>query len=293
MTPQRRFAFLFTLAAAAAVIFVALYIALVLSRPGQYWDDRAYLGRPLMGEDTARALRNALNLIQFSTVALMVIVLIVVGLVRKLPITTLLAASGFALTILSAEALKALLPRPDLAPALTRLTERLDMESYPSGHSAIAMSFALALIMVSSPRARTWVTLGGMAWAGFITMGTVAAGWHRPGDALGGIAIASAWMFASAGLAVVAMARTTAPTRSPRVVWLQAALMWGGAVLVTGIWSLYGYVHGIWDGGSLHDFALAEGLVAACALVAIAAFTSLIGPLTLSPEPTPRPAFAS
>ena len=50
--------------------------------------------------------------------------------------------------------------------------------------------------MVNNNRWRPLVALLGVLWSSAVATGVVAAGWHRPSDAIGGIALATAWLVA-------------------------------------------------------------------------------------------------
>lgn len=91
---------------------------------------------------------------------------------------------------LSAELLKRVLPF-DPTPTLTG--QVTTSGSFPSGHSAIAAALALAVAASVNPRlARLW--WGPLvAWVSLVAAGTVAAGWHRPSDAVGGVLLAVVW----------------------------------------------------------------------------------------------------
>ena len=52
--------------------------------------------------------------------------------------------------------------------------------------------------MVNNNRWRPLVALLGLLWSSAVATGVVAAGWHRPSDAIGGIALATAWLSLSA-----------------------------------------------------------------------------------------------
>jgi membrane-associated phospholipid phosphatase len=90
----------------------------------------------------------------------------------------------------SAELLKRVLP---FDPTPTPTGQAISSGSFPSGHSAIAAAFALAVAATVGPRlARLW--WGPLvAWVSLVAAGTVAAGWHRPSDAVGGVLLAVIW----------------------------------------------------------------------------------------------------
>ena len=87
----------------------------------------------------------------------------------------------------SAELLKrVILPRPDL----TGLIPDSVHNSFPSGHTTIAMAILLSLIVVVAYRWRGWVVGFAMIWAASVGAATVTARWHRFSDTLGADALA-------------------------------------------------------------------------------------------------------
>jgi hypothetical protein len=98
----------------------------------------------------------------------------------------------------SAELLKrVVLERPMLAVP----DERGVVASFPSGHTAVAMSLALAAVLVAPRRLRGVVAVAGGAYAVAIGEGVVITGWHRPSDVLASYLLCTAWAaLAAAGL---------------------------------------------------------------------------------------------
>lgn len=92
--------------------------------------------------------------------------------------------------VVSAELLKHFLPT---ASGTSPLGLVVAGGSFPSGHATIATGFALALASTLGPKLarRWWGPL--VAWVSLVAAGTVAAGWHRPSDAVGGVLLAVIW----------------------------------------------------------------------------------------------------
>lgn len=121
------------------------------------------------------------------------------------------------------------LDRPDLG------IDTINLNSLPSGHSTVAASVAVALVLVVPPRMR-----GGLAAFGALTTAltgaaTLAAGWHRPSDVLSAFLVVATWMgLVTLGLAV-ARPRTEpdhgAVARFPPIAALLIAL---GVIAVVG-----------------------------------------------------------
>nr|WP_255719970.1 phosphatase PAP2 family protein [Brachybacterium sp. ACRRE] len=93
----------------------------------------------------------------------------------------------------------------------TALAQDIDVtpNSFPSGHTALAISVALSLILVCPARIRGLVAILGTAWVAAAGVGTIAGGWHRPSDVLGALLVTGAWAFLLLAVdAALALART-------------------------------------------------------------------------------------
>jgi membrane-associated phospholipid phosphatase len=115
----------------------------------------------------------------------------------------------------SAELLKRVLP---FDPTPTSTGQAITGGSFPSGHTAIAAAFALAVAATLGPRlARSW--WGPLvAWVSLVAVGTVAAGWHRPSDAVGGVLLAVVW-HAALVRRPAEVAPAVVPSREPGWRW--------------------------------------------------------------------------
>lgn len=71
--------------------------------------------------------------------------------------------------------------------------------SFPSGHTTLAATAMIALVLVSG-RARPVVAPLGVLWSGAAGIGTLVTGWHRPSDVIGAIAVSAAWTFLVLGI---------------------------------------------------------------------------------------------
>jgi len=170
-------------------------------------DRSASSGRLDSGTNLITVERLALATISLGTLAVGLVVLAVLTARRRgvgpaVRITvSVLGAAG------SAELLKRILP---FDPGQTSTGQAITSGSFPSGHSAIAAAFALAVAATIGPRlARLW--WGPLvAWVSLVAAGTVAAGWHRPSDAVAGVLVAVIWH--------TALVRRPAAEPSPAVV---------------------------------------------------------------------------
>ena len=104
---------------------------------------------------------------------------------------------AFAGVNLTSQVVKSLLERPELTvgPHLSN--------SFPSGHAALAWGATCALVLAP----RTWLRGLALPVAAvgslLISIGVVAAGWHRPSDVLGAALLAAAWGWGVHGLTLL------------------------------------------------------------------------------------------
>jgi membrane-associated phospholipid phosphatase len=76
--------------------------------------------------------------------------------------------------------------------------------SLPSGHTTVAASVAVALVLVLPPRVRGWGALVAAGYAALAGVATLSAGWHRPSDAAAALLVVGGWA-AAAGLLLLLM----------------------------------------------------------------------------------------
>ncbi|MFF0050755.1 phosphatase PAP2 family protein [Streptomyces sp. NPDC005498] len=167
-------------ACAAAVLTAAVYLAFVRTATGQRWESVVLAGR--LRDETPAASHEAnhmLDHITSMTLAAAVVVLVLIGSVRRRYALTAVAVGTVGGSLALTEVLKRLLlSRPDLIDAPAR-------NSFPSGHTTIAMNVMFGLVLVVPYRLRS-ITVGICSlWATFVGAYTVAAGWHRPSDTIG------------------------------------------------------------------------------------------------------------
>jgi membrane-associated phospholipid phosphatase len=87
--------------------------------------------------------------------------------------------------------------------------------AWPSGHATAAMSLALALVLVSSPRVRPFAAaLGGLA-AAAVACAVLVLGWHYPSDVVGGFLVAAFWSCLVAAVALRRVAYVRRPALGP------------------------------------------------------------------------------
>jgi len=186
MTSLSRRTIGWTSAAAFVAIFGAIRLVPVVGVADRY----ASSGRLDSGTALMTVERIALATISIGTLVAGLVVLSVVTLRRRGAGPAVRMAGAVLGAAASAEVLKRILP---FDPSTTSTGQAITSGSFPSGHTAIAASFALAVAATMGPRlARLW--WGPLvAWVSLVAAGTVAAGWHRPSDAVGGVLLAVVW----------------------------------------------------------------------------------------------------
>lgn len=175
------------IAVSSAVVMVAAYVLAVLTPWGQRWEDAALAGSLDASTGEVRDASDVLNQITVASLAVAVVVIAIVGLVRG---GLRLACAGVGIVAVGLGATEVLkrwvLPRPDLAGSDAQIAHN----SFPSGHTTIAMTVLLAALVVVPWVWRGVTMLVVMTWATGIGAYTVTAHWHRLSDTVGADAMA-------------------------------------------------------------------------------------------------------
>jgi len=181
--PDRRLATrLLVAAAVAALACAAIYVLFVYTAIGQRFDNAALLGARQQLPATRISDTDQLQRITADSFLLVLVLIVGFGWVRRRPRLGISVAVAAAFSVLFTDLLRrVVLGRPALVDnALVQA-----YNTYPSGHTATAISCALALVVVSPPswRGISAVVAGSFAW--FTAAAVQTAGWHRPSDAIG------------------------------------------------------------------------------------------------------------
>jgi len=189
-------------AALGLVVLAATYVLAVWTVPGQVVENAALRGADQVRPDDLDAAAQALDQITVWSLAVAVVLIAAVGLARR---RVDLAVAGVAVIVIGqliTQSLKRfILPRPPLVEVIGDYSHN----SFPSGHTTIAMTVLFAAIIVVPYRWRGLALLGSLTWAIGIGAYTVTAKWHRFSDTLGADAIAlicgclAAWWLARRG----------------------------------------------------------------------------------------------
>jgi membrane-associated phospholipid phosphatase len=185
--------------AAACVLALAAVWVLAELVPAVHLRDAAalYDFTLLDGPGIERLGNGLLKLMDARWYTLWAAVIVGVALARRQPRTALAVALALALTPISADILKPLLAHQHVRVGAVHISPA----SWPSGHSAAALSLALAAVLVAPTRLRPLVGAIGGVFALAVGCILLILAWHMPSDVLGGYLLASLWM----ALAVAAL----------------------------------------------------------------------------------------
>jgi len=210
----------------AAAGVVGLWRAFVTTGPGQVVDEIAFAGsargRDLLDDQAA----SVLSVVSEGTLALGLLLVVVLAVARRRLVLALAAVVVVVGANVSTQLLKkVVLERPSLGLG--------DVNSLPSGHTTVAATLAVALVLVVPVAARSTAAVLGAAYAAATGVSTLVAGWHRPSDVAAALLVVAAWTcLAVAGLRGHGGPAAPAPPRRGAWLLLVAA---GSAAVVVGL----------------------------------------------------------
>ena len=148
---------------------------------GQRFDNAALSGSHLQHWKTRAKDISQLQQISADSFAVVLMLIAVVGILRRRPRLGIAAARAAASRGGGDRLLKNyVLTRPELAH-----DSLITANTFPSGHTATAIACALALVLVTPPRWRGAAAVIGGSYAWITAAQVQTAGWHRPSDAVG------------------------------------------------------------------------------------------------------------
>ena len=167
------------LALLSGAVLVAGYLVFIQLPAGQRLDERGL--RSVVRFGGTFPVLDAVPVVS----AVCGVLALVIALVRRLGPFGVAAALLPAVAPAVADLLKIVLPRPLLTESVAGHSN-----SYPSGHTATSTGAVLALVVVLPVAARLVTATLGSIWVAFVGTQLVEAGFHRPGDVLGGAVLA-------------------------------------------------------------------------------------------------------
>ena len=186
-SPAARIGALLVALAAAAGVAVTWRL-LVLSPRGQLLDGTAVDGA-VYGQGTLWQLAEAvLDVVSVGFVVVALGGAMLVALLRRrwglaLQVAVLVVGANITTQILK----WAILDRPDYG--ITTGT----LNSLPSGHTTVAASVSMAVLMVVPRGGRAFVAVLGAAYTGATGIATMVGQWHRPSDVVAAVLVVLAW----------------------------------------------------------------------------------------------------
>ncbi|MBV8901269.1 MAG: phosphatase PAP2 family protein [Verrucomicrobia bacterium] len=219
-----------------ALLLTAGYFAFVNTAWGHKVDEDAYFGREVLSWKIKKLNLDILDLVGKTALLAAAMVLLAIAAVRRSALVGILAVAGFGGAVVGAEILKRVLPWRVLVPEDANLQTAFQAGTYPSGHATIGTSFAMGLLLVSSPRWRLWLTVVGGCISAIFAVGVLFAGWHRPSDSLGALAWSGFCMTVAAAFAIRLRGQPVRAIADPGRATLSSAGM--AILLATATWVL-------------------------------------------------------
>lgn len=203
VVPLRTRAAALLVALVAAIGVVAVWEVFVATRAGQVIEDYAYDGAVTGRTWLWSVAEPVLGIVSVSFVVLGTLTAVLVALVRRrwlLAVQALVLVGGANLTTQVMK--KLVLERPVFD------GEVWWTNSLPSGHTTVAASVSVALLLTVPRLARPWVALFGAAYTAATGISTLVGQWHRPSDVVAAVLVVLFW-------GAVACALTTWDAQDP------------------------------------------------------------------------------
>ncbi|PYC76140.1 PA-phosphatase [Micromonospora arborensis] len=218
---------LVVLALVQAAAFVAVWRVAVHTEIGQWVDTVALTGNRI-GQDAidgpVNRILNAMSVVSLLAATAMIGFIALIRGRIALAITATLLIAG---ANLSTQLLKHGLSRPDYGIDPDRVAVG---NSLPSGHTTVAASVAVALVLVLPARVRAVSAFLAAGYAAVAGVATLSAGWHRPSDAVAAYLVVGVWA-AMAGLVLLITQREQAEVAPGDAHRLAALVLGIGGVL--------------------------------------------------------------
>jgi membrane-associated phospholipid phosphatase len=220
---------LLVVAAAQAAAFVLVWRFFVGTEHGQLLDTVALTGNTVGRRHIDDLVGSVLNAMSVAALVVTTVAIGFIALIRGRVALAVVATLFIAGANASAQGLKYAIHRPDFGVDPERAGAG---NSLPSGHAAVAMSFAVALVLVLPPRMRGAGAVFGAGYTALVGVATLSAGWHRPSDAVAAMLVVGAWAAAAGFLLVGARRRASTVDLGDQHRFAARALALGGLVLL-------------------------------------------------------------
>ncbi|MEO5744186.1 MAG: phosphatase PAP2 family protein [Terracoccus sp.] len=193
----------------AALALLTLYVAFGLTPVGSSLDQSMRAARDDSGTALVWLSQHLLDAVNALTVTTTTLALTVVAWRRAGRASGVLTVLGIAAALGLAEAMKTVLPTVSHGPGDLLVVGG----SFPSGHVAVTTAVVLAALSVAGPRLMKVLWLPAVVLPGVTAVATIAVGWHRPSDAIGGVLAA---VVAHHGVRALAPRLAPRLSRTPR-----------------------------------------------------------------------------
>ncbi|WP_256838617.1 phosphatase PAP2 family protein [Ornithinimicrobium faecis] len=200
----------------------------VATASGQRLDEAAFSGSRIGRRTLWTAAEPVLQIVSVPFLILVLIVAGAVALARQrwvllVQVSLLIGGANLTTQVLK----KLILDRPDLVEAIS-----LRDNSLPSGHTTVAASVAVALLLAVPRSARPLVAVLGGAYAATTGVSTMIGAWHRPSDVIAAFTVVLAWAGVTTMVAALARPEHAGPDRGvPGAVKAVSGLLGLGALV--------------------------------------------------------------
>ncbi|MCU7726399.1 phosphatase PAP2 family protein [Actinoplanes sp. KI2] len=193
-------------------LLIVVYALAVFTVPGQRFEDAVLRAADAVaGSPEQAAALNTLGLITVPTAVAGVLLVFLVGALRRRFLLATLAVVAMAGAVVTTE----LIQRYGIRPILLQHGHRRYDQSFPSGHTTVATALMCGLVLVAPYRFRGLTVALGLLFATGVGVATVTASWHRPSDTIGATLIVVG--YGCATVAVLTKFRRVRPAALPTV----------------------------------------------------------------------------
>lgn len=222
---------LLALAVAQLAGVVAMHRAFVRTVAGRYVDAVSITGASIGFGRVETLVHAVLDVVSVASVVAAVAVIAFLALLRRRYLlataTTVLVVGA----IVTTEILKLyVFSRPAMAKALPDLVEGSASNTLPSGHTTIALSVAVAFVLVVPSAFRGLAALAAAGYAALTGVATLSAQWHRPSDVVAACLVVGAWAAGVAGVSIL-----LSPQRHPEPMTGRPAAVFLGLLAVVAL----------------------------------------------------------
>lgn len=229
------------------------------TRRGQVLDELALRGSTIGAWRLDAHAATLLQTVSVPAVALAMVVVLVVGLARRRVGAAVVGAGVIAAANVTTQLLKyAVLTRPDLIPGDHAVN------SLPSGHTTVAASAVVGLLIVIGRPLRPPLTVLGVAVVAAFGYATLVSQWHRPSDVVAAVLVACVWGYVGEAALRLRRREVTGPAPRSRV-GVALVVLGGLALVASGLAALLAWGAGLGDAGRAVQFVAYAGGSAALA----------------------------